>query len=85
MYQLPHQRHPGGTAVHVRDCYVWAEIQYLDSATDYHEYLPSRPNPIPHDAELTFEDERICWKWERLYTLKFVGFLACILLLLVSR
>lgn len=26
--------------IHVRDCYVWAEIYYLDSPTDYREYLP---------------------------------------------
>lgn len=32
----------GGEAFHVRDCYVWAEIQYLDSPTDYREYLPQR-------------------------------------------
>lgn len=29
-----------GAAFHVRDCYVWAEIYYLDSPTDYREYLP---------------------------------------------
>jgi hypothetical protein len=29
-----------GTSFHVRDCYVWAEIYYLDSPTDYREYLP---------------------------------------------
>lgn len=28
------------TAFHVRDCYIWSEIQYLDSPTDYREYLP---------------------------------------------
>ena len=33
----------GGQPVHVRDCYVWAEICYLDSPTNYREYLPSRP------------------------------------------
>jgi len=27
---------------HVRNCYVWSEIHYLDSTTDYREYL-SRP------------------------------------------
>ncbi len=27
---------------HVRDCYVWAEIYYLDSPTDYREYLPTK-------------------------------------------
>lgn len=29
-----------GTSFHVKDCYVWSEIYYLDSATDYREYLP---------------------------------------------
>lgn len=35
-------RDVAGTAFHVRDCYVWAEIYYLDSPTDYREYLPRR-------------------------------------------
>jgi hypothetical protein len=26
--------------VHIQDCRVWAEINYLDSPTDYREYLP---------------------------------------------
>lgn len=30
----------GGEPVHIRDCYVWTEIYYLDSKTDYREYLP---------------------------------------------
>jgi len=29
-----------GQEFRVRDCYVWSEIYYLDSATDYREYLP---------------------------------------------
>ena len=28
------------TAFHVSDCYIWSEIHYLDSPTDYREYLP---------------------------------------------
>ena len=32
----------GGTTVHVGDCRIWAEIFYLDSPTDYREYLPSK-------------------------------------------
>jgi hypothetical protein len=28
-----------GEAIHVGDCYVWAEIYYLDSPTDYREYI----------------------------------------------
>ena len=35
----------GGEPVHIRDCYVWAEIYYLDSKTDYREYLPE-PSPL---------------------------------------
>ena len=31
-----------GTSCHIGDCYVWAEIFYLDSPTDYREYLPER-------------------------------------------
>ena len=31
-----------GTSFHISDCYVWAEIFYLDSATDYREYLPKK-------------------------------------------
>lgn len=28
-----------GEGIQVRDCYVWTEIHYLDSGSDYHEYL----------------------------------------------
>ena len=44
-----HQR-IGGENVRIGDCYVWAEINYLDSPTDYREYLPkncARPRNIP--------------------------------------
>jgi len=29
-----------GTTFHVGDSYIWSEIYYLDSPTDYREYLP---------------------------------------------
>jgi len=29
----------GGQDYHIADCYVWAAIYYLDSRTDYREYL----------------------------------------------
>jgi hypothetical protein len=32
----------GGEAIHVGDCHVWAEIYYLDSQTDYREYVPQK-------------------------------------------
>lgn len=37
----PYPEHPSGTS-HVRDCQLWAEIDYLDSPTDYREYLPGQ-------------------------------------------
>lgn len=48
----------GGEAFHVRDCYVWAEIQYLDSPTDYREYLPQRTTSTfgRTDTELVITD-----------------------------
>jgi hypothetical protein len=30
----------GGEATYVSDCYVWTEIHYLDSPSDYRECLP---------------------------------------------
>ena len=30
------------SSVHVKDCRIWAEIQYLDSPTDYRECVPGR-------------------------------------------
>ena len=37
-YPRTNRESEGG--IHVGDCYVWAEIYYLDSRTDYREYLP---------------------------------------------
>lgn len=34
-----------GTSFRVGDPYIWAEIYYLDSPTDYREYLPPS-NPV---------------------------------------
>jgi hypothetical protein len=40
MSTSPHSKATPPTSFHVQDCYVWSEIYYLDSSTDYHEYLP---------------------------------------------
>ena len=31
----------------IGDCYVWSQIHYLDSATDYREALPGQPVKSP--------------------------------------
>jgi len=45
----------GGEPVHIRDCYVWAEIYYLDSMTDYREFIPERSYSLP-ESELVMLD-----------------------------
>jgi hypothetical protein len=37
-YPRTNRKSEGG--IHIGDCYIWAEIYYLDSRTDYREYLP---------------------------------------------
>ena len=37
-YPRTNRKSEGG--IHIGDCHVWAEIYYLDSRTDYREYLP---------------------------------------------
>ena len=53
-----HQR-IGGESVHISDCYVWAEIYYLNSTTDYREYVPQNgadgPRSISHDNWIPLE------------------------------
>jgi hypothetical protein len=45
------KKETGGDAFYVGDCYVWSAIYYLDSPTDYREYLPPHgvPPPISRD------------------------------------
>ncbi len=44
---------------HIRDCYVWAEIYYLDSPTDYRECLPTASSNQPHsDGIILLDDNR---------------------------
>lgn len=38
----PQQKPIGGSAYRIADAYVWSAIYYLDSSTDFREYLPMR-------------------------------------------
>jgi len=55
-----------GGSVYVGDCYLWAEISYLDSPTDYREFLPSAVQPQT-TGELVLLDDgpvlRLSKKW----------------------
>jgi hypothetical protein len=54
-----YRRKMGGEVAHVGDCYVWAEIHYLDSSTDYREFLPvpSAPRVSGQLLMLDLDDE----------------------------
>lgn len=59
MRHLTRQEWIGGTDAHVGDCYVWAQIYYLDSATDYREFLPcDNPPLMPPYGELKMLENR---------------------------
>jgi hypothetical protein len=46
-----HEPQIGGVPVHVNNCYIWAAIYYLDSPTDYREYLPSNRERVLRPTE----------------------------------
>jgi hypothetical protein len=50
-----------GSSFHISDCYIWAEIFYLDSSSDYREYLPqnSRRSLAGSDSDLIMLDDSI--------------------------
>jgi len=55
----------GFREVHVGDCYVWAEIYYLDSPSDYREYIS---NPVSQrrtedrDEFITLDNPWFSWR-----------------------
>jgi hypothetical protein len=48
----------GGATSHVGDCYIWAEIYYLDSATDYRECVARAMREASNFGELVMLDEK---------------------------
>jgi hypothetical protein len=78
--------------IHVRDCCVRAEIHYLDSPSDYREYLPQDQYWTPVDDRLVMLHSRgDCVsatrdRWGLVAAIFFliVGFIGLLLLYLVS-
>ena len=50
----------GGEGIHVRDSYVWMEIFYLDSLSDYREHLPQDSHRKPDDSPLRSARDCFC-------------------------
>jgi len=64
MHHTAEHRTIGGEAVHVGDCFIWAQIHYLDSPTDYREYIVSVAPPWgAGDDFVTLDDsEGLPWR-----------------------
>jgi len=76
----------GGEGIHVRDCYVWMEIYYLDSPSHYREYLLQDRHWNPNDAPLVMLDSPIDLRGSLAAVLFLMaGLVECLLLYLVLR
>jgi hypothetical protein len=61
MNSQTHRDQVGGTTFHVGDCYIWAEIHYMDSTTDYRECLPGRASDsVSRADDLVMLDDLEC-------------------------
>ncbi len=85
MSKLPHREPIGGTVAHIGDCYVWAEIYYLDSPTDYRELLPNvKPLPLPLGGGLVMLDHAARVPQTMVYACLSGAFLALVALLTLA-
>lgn len=56
--------HSTNSSFRTGDCYIWSEIHYLDSATDYRECLPGgrlKSNPEVVDDLVMLDSSAVCW------------------------
>lgn len=80
------ERQVGGDPVHVSDCYIWAAIHYLDSPTDYREYLPGgRKKVLCPASNLVLLAERGPSVWFVALEITLIAGMACMLLPLMMR
>jgi hypothetical protein len=82
MADLTKGKEIAGSSFHIGDCYIWAEIFYLDSCTDYREYLPqsSRRSPAANGSDLIMLDDLRSCSGSRV-ALTAVGIILLLLLL----
>ena len=62
--RIEHSVPRANTSFSVSDCYIWAEIHYLDSATDYRECLPDaslKRAPQVGDDLVMLDSSAVCW------------------------
>ena len=87
---ITHNR-TGGESFHIKDCYVWWTIHYLDSNTDYREHLPccdnSASSGIAHDlVMLDSSGSPLCsYLWSILKTVLAIALTLTIVYMVVVR
>jgi hypothetical protein len=70
-------------AINVYDRRVWGEINYLDSSTDYREYL-EQPTCRPAAPELELLDDQRRLPWVMIAKSASLIAIACVVLLIVT-
>jgi hypothetical protein len=78
------QSQNGKHSITVYDLRVWSEIDYLDSATDYREYLTPPAPQTGAEQELEFLDDQTGFPWSILVKLVSLGVAVFIILLLFA-
>jgi hypothetical protein len=82
MDRQSHKEQIGGATVHVADCYIWAAIRYLDSPTDYREYLPhGSRGAATSSGELLNTHKKDRSPWMTAFTIVLAALLASLVLL----
>jgi hypothetical protein len=86
MSDLRHDQQVGGASIHVGDCYVWADIYYLDSPTDYSECLTMKGSKHDHAGDdLVLLDDKT-WSGRIIFCVcTIVASLICTFLLVLLR
>jgi hypothetical protein len=64
---------------------IWAEIHYLDSETDYREYLPVPDCPAKNSSELIMTDDATTSIWNTMVAVFLVMFMAFLFIVLLIR
>jgi len=76
----------GGTPVRVPDCYIWAAIYYLDSPSNYREYLPySRPRIAIPPGDLVMLGDKPPAPWITGIKIMIGAGFTCVVLPLIMR
>ena len=71
-------------AISVYDLRVWGEINYLDSGTDYREYLLQPSSRSSGSVGLEFLDDQGTFPWGMIAKSVSVIAVACVILLIVT-